>query len=72
MRDHQQGSGPTENATKHKAECLRVQCSEAFIEDDQISPLQKRARHMDAAPFPMRELPSAFADHLQHARRHAV
>lgn len=72
MGDYHERAGAAEDAFERGSEVFGVECGEAFVEDDEAGVLQQGARDVDSAALAMRELPAAFADHLQKAAGHAI
>ena len=70
MRDDQEGRGALARRLERVKEVLWVEGGEAFVEEHQVRTLEERSREKETALLPMRELPSAFSDHLHDSGRH--
>jgi hypothetical protein len=72
VSDDKECRGPVEDTTEGLIKGLRVECGEAFIEDDEVGILEKRAGDVEAAPFAVGELPTGLTDHLLQSGWHTV
>src|SRR5690349_2338268 len=70
MRDDHERRRPRDHALERPLERLGIQRSEALVEHHHLSALQERARHVEPALLPVRQLPPCLAHHLLEAPRH--
>ena len=72
MRGYKEARGVVEGAGEGTARIFGIEGGEAFVQDDDIGPLEQRPGDVESALFTMGELPAHFADHLEEPPRHSL
>jgi hypothetical protein len=62
---NQQRGSPVEDAAERLTERLGIERRQVLVEHHEVSPLRKRWRDIEAAPFAVGELPARLAEHLR-------
>src|SRR3972149_515038 len=71
MRDHQQAGRAAEGAIEGAAEIVRIQGSEAFVQDDQVGALEQCPGDEETASLAVGKLPTGLSHHLLQTPRRA-
>src|SRR3972149_8965084 len=72
MRDHQQAGRAAEGAIEGAAEIVRIQGSEAFVQDDQVGALEQCPGDEETASLAVGKLPTGLSHHLLQTPRHPL